>query len=498
MDPRRVLAIAGIGAVLVIALGLALSLFRYSQLRGRVPTGVSAAGVPLGGLSQEQAEALLQEEVAAPLNLPVQLSYLAETVPLLPSQVGFQVDVVAIATEALRLSEEANRGFLAGFLGYLMGQEPLGRQEVPLVTTIDEPALRGFLIRLGQEKDRPLRPVTAITNSYVFDPGQSSRTLDVETSFARVADALTMVGDRRADLVVLEEHPQPPPLSDLVALAEHRVQEFPGIVGFYVLDLSSDEADGFNESVVFSGMSLLKIGVMLQTLIDFNDEALTEGMTNLMWGLPTDPGQRTNELLAQIGQGDAVAGARRVTSTMADLGLERTLILWPYRIETARAAGARLASQRPMPAARPSDQETNPDPFIQTTPEEIVRLLGMTYRCSQDAGALRDAFPERLTADDCRFILEVLETNPIGTWIRSGIPSGLRFAHKHGFSAQTIADAGIVFSPGGDYAIGIFAFANVSWLGCFPHPVFYDISRAAYGYFNLESGPWEPPAPTCF
>ena len=498
MDRRRILGLAATGAALVISLGLGLALFRYSQLRGRVPTGVSAAGVALGGLSQEQAEALLQEEVAAPLALPVQLRYLGELVPLLPSQVGFQVDVVAMAAEAIRLSEEADRGFWAGFLGFLMGQEPLGLQEVPLATTIDEPALRGFLIRLGQERDRPLRPVTAITNSYVFDPGQSSQTLDVAASFPKVVSALTRVGDRSADLVVLEEHPQPPPLSDLVALAEHRVQEFPGIVGVYVMDLSTGEAGGFNEAVVFSGMSLLKLGVMLQTLIDFNGEALTEGMTNLMWGLPTDPGQRTNELLAQIGRGDAVAGARRVTATLADLGLIRTVILWPYRIETAGGAGAGRAAPRPDLLELPLGQDTNPDPFIQTTPEEIVRLLAMIYGCAQDEGTLRAAYPERLSPDDCQFILEVLKTNPIGTWIRSGIPTELPFAHKHGFSAQTIADAGIVFSPGGDYAIAIFAFANVSWLGCYPHPVFYDISRAAYGYFNLGSGPWEPPAPACF
>ncbi len=269
-------------------------------------------------------------------------------------------------------------------------------------------------------------------------------------------------------------------------------------MGFYVVDLSTGEAGGFNEAVVFSGMSLLKIGVMLQTMVDFNGEALTEGMINLMWGLPTDPGQRTNELMAQIGLGDALAGARRVTATMADLGLGKTLILWPYGIETAGAAGPGLASRRPIRTERPPEQEANPDPFIQTTPEEIVRLLEMLYRCSLDEGALLAAFPEELTADDCGFILEVLETNPIGTWIRSGIPSDLRFAHKHGFSAQTIADAGIVFSPGGDYVIGIFAYANVSWLGCYPHPVFFDISRAAYGFFNLESGPWEPPAPACF
>ncbi len=97
MDPRRVLAISATGAALVVSLGLGLSLVRYSQLRGRVPTGVSAGGIALGGLSQEEAEALLREEVAAPLNLPVQLSYLGDTVPLLPSEVGFQVDVATMA-----------------------------------------------------------------------------------------------------------------------------------------------------------------------------------------------------------------------------------------------------------------------------------------------------------------------------------------------------------------------------------------------------------------
>lgn len=137
-------------------------------------------------------------------------------------------------------------------------------------------------------------------------------------------------------------------------------------------------------------------------------------------------------------------------------------------------------------------QYTNPDPVIQTSPHDMGALLEMIYFCGYGGGPLLETYPGKITPQGCQEILTILEENPVDLWIVAGLPEGTRVAHKHGYTGgpnepnDTIADAGLVYSPGGDFVIVIFVYADVDWLGLGAQPLFIDLSQATYNFFNMS------------
>ena len=65
------------------------------------------------------------------------------------------------------------------------------------------------------------------------------------------------------------------------------------------------------------------------------------------------------------------------------------------------------------------------------------------------------------------------------------MPEGTIVAHKHGFgSTDTIGDAGVVFSPGGDYVIVMYMWKPDYLEWEVTAPIMATISRVVYRYFN--------------
>ena len=71
------------------------------------------------------------------------------------------------------------------------------------------------------------------------------------------------------------------------------------------------------------------------------------------------------------------------------------------------------------------------------------------------------------------------------TLIEANLPEGTVVAHKHGFGdGGPHADAGIVFTPGGDYVLVVYLYAPRYLEWAEGQPLIADISLAAYNYFN--------------
>ena len=119
------------------------------------------------------------------------------------------------------------------------------------------------------------------------------------------------------------------------------------------------------------------------------------------------------------------------------------------------------------------------------------KLLEGIYNCAEkDSGLLEETFPNEITQSKCKQMIELLAHNKNGALLEAGVPEGTRTAHKHGWTTESdslihaISDAGILFTPGGDYVMTVYlhnrdqllwdpANAMVSWL-----------SQAAYEFFN--------------
>ncbi len=130
----------------------------------------------------------------------------------------------------------------------------------------------------------------------------------------------------------------------------------------------------------------------------------------------------------------------------------------------------------------------NPSPTMQTTAEDIGTLLSMLYYCATgQGGALPAAFPGDDWQRECLEILDYMQQNRIGSLLEEGVPTEVNIAHRHGWTGDTHVDAGIVFSPGGDYILVEVLF-KPEWLEWeLSAPLMADVSRAAYNYFNLDA-----------
>ena len=146
------------------------------------------------------------------------------------------------------------------------------------------------------------------------------------------------------------------------------------------------------------------------------------------------------------------------------------------------------SSSRVTPANSSDSLLTTPDPGIQTTAEDIGTLLGMLYYCAETGGGgLRAAYPQEITQQECQQIISVMQQNKIGSLIEQGVPENTPVAHRHGWVGDTHADAGIVYTSGGDFVIVEILYQQ-DWLPWErSSPLMADIARAAYNYFNFDS-----------
>jgi beta-lactamase class A len=154
--------------------------------------------------------------------------------------------------------------------------------------------------------------------------------------------------------------------------------------------------------------------------------------------------------------------------------------------------GAPLLQRIKTTANQRADINAGPDLYNQTTPAELGMLVEDIYRCAENGGGTFAAvFPGEITQSECRAMVNFLVQNKIAVLLQAGLPDGTRIAHKHGWIIEndglmhTIGNAGVVYSPGGNYIISVFAYHPVQIV--FPpiNRMIAELSQAVYNYFNL-------------
>ncbi len=247
------------------------------------------------------------------------------------------------------------------------------------------------------------------------------------------------------------------------------------------LNLQTGESFSLNPGVAYSGMSLIKIPVLMTYFRYLNgppNDAQAEWITGMM---TCSNNPASNAILRDLGQGDPYAGAERVTQTMRDLGLRNTFLQAPL------VEDPELSKHENLTPIRTSVDQvaTDPDPYNQTTPDETGWLLGALYQCGQqESGPLLSRL-DGLTPAECRRILHALDQNYLGAMIEAGVPYNITVAHKHGWTTgDTHGDAAIVFTPGGDYVL-VMILHQRDWLTYLDAWInIAELSRLVYNTFN--------------
>lgn len=251
----------------------------------------------------------------------------------------------------------------------------------------------------------------------------------------------------------------------------------------FLLDLQTGEALSFGDDVAYSGMSINKIGILATLYGQLNSPPDINQAITIADTMICSENTRTNEMLSIIGGGDPYQGAQEVTMFMRRMGLTNSFIVTPFLIDPNNVPTPPFAI---IPPTTQADKTiTEPDAWNQMTVSDLGWLLGEIYQCAYDeSGLLLDTFPGAYTPQECRQMLNVMTHNHIGALIEAGVPAGIPVAHKHGWIPDTHGDAGLVFTPGGDYVL-VVALHNPTWLDFSESfPLVGEISRAVYNYYN--------------
>ena len=456
----------------IVALFLAWQYRGYRLTHRKLPAGMTMAGLPVGGMAPAQALNTLDVAFATPLTV----TYRDRVLTLSPSAVGVQYD--ADQTAANLEAALADWHGLDGFVLYLLDQRPAS-ERVPVAVTYSEERLSRFLDRVADQYDRSPQAPVALPAALDFRPGQPGSTLNVEASRARVASALLSASRETVDLVVELEEPAPRDLGLLRQLLDSRLNDHPGLIpGIFVKDLQTGEELAINGDVAYAGLSVLKIAIVVEVYRELDQPPGVE-TTKLITQTMTESRNFTANLLLRdvVGDGDRYRAVEELTASMNRLGLRNTFMAAPYDEKDVASDIVTEANSR-------TDVSTEPDPFIQTTPLDVGLLLEMIYQCSHGGGTLIMTYPDSLTPGECQKVVRWMGQNRIDSLIEAGVPADTKVAHKHGWTSDTHADAGLLFTPGGDFVLVAFLH-RPQWLEWEESaPLFADIATASYNYFN--------------
>jgi hypothetical protein len=387
------------------------------------------------------------------------------------------------------------------------------------------------------------------TYGFFFQPGEPGFEFDVDQAVRRVQLALR--AGLTAPITFEPDLVPPPPITPslLIPPLEARLAEFPGVSCLLVKNLDDGQVIyESNVDYVLSGMSIVKIGIMVEVYRYYGGDIDAQTHQELLDMLGSEScNPCANRLLAAVGGGSSYDGAAKVTATMRRLGLSNFYLCAPFRTE-ARGDGEPLyyagaGSFRGYPgqivwvanASSPvtmsswaypllqkagvplaqswtgsslslvQDQTPRYDRCVRATPREMASLLDMTYACTQNKGLLRDAYPNIFTPQVCEDMIDIMAANDLRNLLGAGIPADVKLAHKHGFAGygvswgDTRGEVGIVFSPGATWLITFYIWEDTPWIDFgVNQPLYRDVSNMLYNYFNPDHPywplpPWAPP-----
>jgi beta-lactamase class A len=474
---RRILIIAVLlfGATYLLYQG-----FLFWRAMDKLPPTTTIAGVPVGGMTLEAARDAINNRYLQPIVIFKGEERIAE---LMPSEAEFVIDTEGMIEEAREewQSQEISRQYAEFVIG--LSPKPI---DITLRARHNEATLRRELDMVADFVDNPAQGPQLLADTNEIVPGRAGIITDRQASLTGLRSILYNPDNRLAELVLIEE---PAPQWDIRVLQESiekQLAAFEGFASVYILDLQTGEEVRINSDVAVSGLSILKIPIFIEAYRAI-DGPLTDYQRDLFVNTATASSNHSANLLLHViaGADNTYQGAQVLTEEMHKLGLVNTFMAVPY--------DAAVVPSRPStydtPANQRTDISTRPDSTMQTTAEDIGYLLAMLYYCARGEGGLLAVYPGEITREECQAIVDLMVENVEGNLIRFGVPDGVPVSHKHGWSFREHGDAGIVYSPGGDFVIyTLLAQPDTDWMSSdYTFPILREMARAAYNYFNPDN-----------
>jgi len=184
--------VAGLFALVALAGALAYE-YRYAD---RIYEGVQVAGIPLGGMSLEEATAAIQDGLTPYPGTPITLYSGERNWSLTPADLGVSVDAGKTAAAAFAVGRrgEQNGSGLGGLVSDLAAQSAslqFGRRVSPVLRYDEDPVYQA-LQRIARDVDVPPREgtLTIVGLEVRGADGYPGRRVDVETTHAALVELL--------------------------------------------------------------------------------------------------------------------------------------------------------------------------------------------------------------------------------------------------------------------------------------------------------------------
>jgi lipoprotein-anchoring transpeptidase ErfK/SrfK len=185
---------AAIGAALLLVLAAGMYLYDHSR-RDLIASGVTVAGVSVGGLHEHAARVKIERELGKRLEQPVTVSFGARSWTLGPHAAALRINAANMAAQALSVSRGGSivtRTFRGLFGGSL-------KREVPLVVSYSHQAVAALAASVRAAVDRPPRDATVVPSASGLSeaPPQVGLTVESQQLRQRVEQALGSGGGGR-------------------------------------------------------------------------------------------------------------------------------------------------------------------------------------------------------------------------------------------------------------------------------------------------------------
>jgi hypothetical protein len=446
------------------------------------------ADVPVGGLNREEAaQRLLQA-----YSLPVELRYDDQVILFEPSICGFELDLESMLAAADL--ERTRQSFWVGFWDYLWGRQ-LSSTAIPLRADYSEARLRTYLVdEIAARYDKPPSPAVPQPGTVNFASGSFGTVLDLDTAVLLIDSAMQSINNRSVNLPRSQTSPPRPSLQNLQTLLEQTIDlsEFDGLVGMYMFNISTLDEIHFayqsgieypvNPDIAFTTASIVKIPIMTSIFRRIGENEDPETI-NLLQKMIIESGNDPADWVMERVIHPSTAPIE-VTEDMMAIGLENTFLAGEFGL------GSPLLKVYSTPANQREDITTDPDPYNQSTPSDIGMLLEDIYLCADNGqGTFKAVFGEEITQEECQIMIDYLSQNKMPSLIEAGVPDVTEVAHKHGWVSEdgiikTLGDAGIIFSPGGDYILAIFLYHPQQLIWDRSSNLVGQLSAAVYNFYN--------------
>lgn len=487
----RIISILFLSGTIILVI---YSLIGYSRQRNNYPAGMTIGGVPVGGLTPQEAS----QRTLLVYTTPIEAYYGEDIMHIDPTVVGFELDMESMLAAA-DLSRTGG-SFWEGFWNFLWNRDP-PVASIPLRATIVEERLRSYLLNeIASRYDIPSESAQPIPGSTGFTSGKSGQSLDIDRSMLLIEDALRSPTNRSITLTLQRTPPTRPTIMNLETLLRQtiNVSGYDGVFGLYMLDLQTGQEIHFamdegavistDPDVAFTASSTIKIPIMISYYVKNGPDALDERTSGLILDMiRKSENPPADALMERL---DTNTGPLIVTEDLQTIGLQNTFIAG-FFCDPINPCG--ILRFYTTPANQRQDVFTDPDIYNQTTVSDMGMLLSDIYHCATtNGGALVAAFPGQITQEVCQQMINFLAADKIGVLIEAGVPEGTQVAHKHGWISDAISgvikdisDSAIVYTPGGNYILVMFAYHPIQAVWEPVSGLFAQLSQVVYNYYNL-------------